>query len=87
MNPNFIKRHVWLPNQMRVYFMVFKILLICFGHFFHHFKVKNIAEKFLHEMMENMNFSPKWRMWIIECVSTAHGSVLVTGRPSGGVQN
>lgn len=37
---------------------------------------------FLDEMMEGLNFSSRWRMWIRECVSTASASVLINGSPS-----
>lgn len=37
---------------------------------------------FLNEMMIKFNFSPKWRGWIMECVTTASASVLVNGSPT-----
>lgn len=36
---------------------------------------------FLDSMMEFFNFDGTWRKWIMECVSTAHASVLVNGTP------
>lgn len=34
-------------------------------------------------MLEQFNFSQKWRRWIAECVSSATTTVLVNGSPSG----
>lgn len=38
---------------------------------------------FLNVMMEHFNFSPVWRRWVMECITTASASVLVNGSPSG----
>lgn len=43
----------------------------------------SIEWDFLDEMMERLNFSEKWRRWIMECVSTALASILINGSPSG----
>jgi hypothetical protein len=38
--------------------------------------------EYLDEVMHNMNFPHKWRMWIMECISSASASILVNGSPT-----
>lgn len=38
---------------------------------------------FLDQMLEQFNFSQKWRNWISECISYATATILVNGSPSG----
>ncbi|KAL6557468.1 hypothetical protein OROMI_017818 [Orobanche minor] len=38
---------------------------------------------FLDDMMRILNFDSKWRMWMLECVSSASANVLINGSPSG----
>lgn len=37
---------------------------------------------YLREIMERFNFSSMWIQWVIECVTSAHASVLVNGSSS-----
>lgn len=39
--------------------------------------------EFLNSMMKFFNFDRKWRKWIMQCVSSAHASVLVNDSPTG----
>lgn len=41
-----------------------------------------IEWNFLDEMMCGLNFSPKWRKWILECISSVSAAVLINGSPS-----
>lgn len=43
----------------------------------------SVEWSFLDNMLEFFEFDRVWRKWIMECVSTAHISVLVNGSPSG----
>lgn len=43
----------------------------------------SVCWEFLIEMMIGMNFSLKWRLWIMECVSMVTASMLVNGIPMG----
>ena len=38
--------------------------------------------KFLDNIMNQMGFSSKWRMWINGCLKSAYGSVIVNGSPT-----
>lgn len=38
---------------------------------------------YLREIMERFNFNSRWIQWVMECVTSAHASVLVNGSPSG----
>ncbi|KAJ9557471.1 hypothetical protein OSB04_012085 [Centaurea solstitialis] len=42
----------------------------------------SVSWEFLDEVMEQMRFGSKWRLWIRECLSSASISVLVNGSPS-----
>lgn len=42
----------------------------------------NIEWGFLEHMMERLGFHSRWRMWIMECISSASASVLVNDSPS-----
>ncbi|XP_071687371.1 uncharacterized protein [Rutidosis leptorrhynchoides] len=37
---------------------------------------------FLNDVMDLMNFSPKWRKWIFGCLSSGRSSVLIRGSPT-----
>lgn len=38
---------------------------------------------YLNLILERFNFHPKWRHWMMKCVSTASANVLINGSPSG----
>lgn len=42
----------------------------------------SISWSFLEFVMAKMGFSPVWRKWMMECVSSATISVLVNGSPT-----
>lgn len=37
---------------------------------------------YLRSLMHGFNFNAKWIKWVMECVTSAHASVLVNGSPS-----
>lgn len=45
----------------------------------------SVSWEFLDDMMQGLNFCPKWRAWIRKCVSSASASssVLINGSPTG----
>lgn len=43
----------------------------------------SVEWNFLNEMMIGLNFNPKQRSWIMECISIAYASVLINENPCG----